>query len=218
MLAIAQTAPHDGPIIIAQLNLVETIIMRVDRTCLVLGIALASAMSVLIAGCGNRQGELSAAPASTSVGTEIDDTVVTTKVKSALFSDPAVKSFDLKVETRKGVVQLSGFVDNQAQIDRTITATRGVEGVRSVENHISLKGGSATVGNAVDDPIITTKVKSALLADPNVKSFDIAVVTRKGEVQLSGFVDSQAQIDRAIAIAHKVDGVTSVGNELSIKK
>jgi hyperosmotically inducible protein len=192
--------------------------MRVDRKLLVLGVTLAGAMSVLIAGCDNRQDKLPTAPARTTVGTEIDDTVVTTKVKSALFADPDIKSFDLKVETRKGAVQLSGFVDNQAQIDRAITTTRGVQGVRSVENSISLKVGSATVGNAVDDGIITTKVKSALLADPNVKSFDIAVVTRKGEVQLSGFVDSQAQIDRAIAIAHKVDGVTSIGNEMSIKK
>ena len=192
--------------------------MRVDRKLLVLGVTLAGAMSVLIAGCDNRQDKLPAAPARTTVGTEIDDTVVTTKVKSALFADPDIKSFDLNVETRKGAVQLSGFVDNQAQIDRAITTTRGVQGVRSVENSISLKVGSATVGNAVDDGIITTQVKSALLADPNVKSFDIAVVTRKGEVQLSGFVDSQAQIDRAIAIAHKVDGVTSIGNEMSIKK
>jgi hyperosmotically inducible protein len=192
--------------------------MRVDRKFLVLGITLAAAMSVLIAGCGNRQGELPKPPASTTIGTEIDDTVVTTKVKSALFADPDIKSFDLKVETRKGKVQLSGFVDNQAQIDRAITTTRGVEGVKSVDNSISLKGASATVGNKIDDAIITTKVKSALLADPSVKSFDIAVVTRKGEVQLSGFVDSQAQIDQAIAIAHKMDGVKSVGNEMSIKK
>ncbi len=192
--------------------------MRVDRKLLVLGVTLAGAMSVLIAGCGNRQDELPTPSASTTVGMEIDDTVVTTKVKSALLSDPDIKSFDLKVETRKGAVQLSGFVDNQAQIDRAITTARGVEGVGSVENNMSLKGGSTTVGNAVDDGIITAKVKSALLADPNVKSSDIAVVTRKGEVQLSGFVDSQAQIDRANAIAHKVDGVTSVGNEMSIKK
>lgn len=192
--------------------------MRVNHKFLVLGVTLAGAVSVLITGCGNRQDELPTPPARTTVGTEIDDTTVTTKVRSALFADPDIKSFDLKVETRKGTVQLSGFVDNQAQIDRAITATRGVEGVRSVENSISLKGGRATVGNAVDDSIITTKVKSALLADPNVKSFDIAVVTRKGEVQLSGFVNSQAQIDQAIAIARKVDGVTRVGNEMNIKK
>ena len=49
-----------------------------------------------------------------------------------------------------------------------------------MENKIALKDGKATVGNTVDDGIITTKVKSALLSDPGVKSFDIAVVTRKG--------------------------------------
>ena len=192
--------------------------MRADRKFLVLGVTLAAAMSVVVAGCGNRQDKLPTPSASTTVGTEIDDTVVTTKVRSALFADPDIKSFDLKVETRKGAVQLSGFVDNQAQINRAITTTRGVDGVRSVKNSIGLKGRSRTVGNVVDDGIITTKVKSALLADPDIKSFDIAVVTRKGEVQLSGFVDSQAQIDQAIAIAHKMDGVKSVGNEMSIKK
>ncbi len=192
--------------------------MRIDRKLIVLGVTLAAAASVLTAGCGNREEAPQAAAAKTTVGTEIDDTVLTTKVKSALFADAEIKSFDLKVETRKGAVQLSGFVDNQAQVERAIAATRAVEGVLSVENAITLKSGSATVGNTVDDGIVTTKVKSALLADPSVKSFDIAVVTRKGEVQLSGFVDNQAQIDLAITLASKVEGVARVDNELSIKK
>jgi len=190
--------------------------MRVTRNFLVLGVALAGAVS-LAAGCGNRQEESSTQPSVSTVGTEIDDTVVTAKVKSTLFADPDIKGIDLKVETRNGVVQLSGFVDNQAQVDRAIAATSGVQGVRSVENGITLKEGKATVGNAVDDGIITARVKSALLAEPNVKSLDIAVSTRKGEVQLSGFVDSQTQMELAIAIARDVDGVTSVGNEMSVK-
>ncbi len=192
--------------------------MRIDRKLLALGMAVAGALTVLTAGCGNRQEDPPKPAASTSVGNEIDDTVVTTKVKSALLADPDIKSFDLKVETRKGAVQLSGFVDSQGQIDRALAATRGVEGVRSVENAISVKSGNETVGNAVDDGIITTKVKSALLADPGVKSFDIAVVTRKGEVQLSGYVNSQAQIDQAVAIARKVEGVANVTVELGIKQ
>src|SRR6185503_5357063 len=107
---------------------------------------------------GNRTDEPKTS-ASTTVGTEIDDTVVTTKVKSALLGDADIKSFDLKVETRKGAVQLSGFVDNQAQIDRAIATTQAVEGVKSIENGITLKDGKATVGNTVDDGIITAKVK-----------------------------------------------------------
>jgi hyperosmotically inducible protein len=175
-------------------------------------------MSVLAAGCSNEPDKAAVSPPAASVGTQLDDTVVTSKVKSALLADPDIKSFDLKVETRKGEVQLAGYVDNQTQIDRALATTRGVEGVKNIENAITIKVGAATVGNALDDGVITAKVKSALLADPNVKSFDIAVVTRKGAVQLSGFVDSQVQIDQAVALVLKVEGVSSIDNEMSIKK
>ena len=192
--------------------------MRINRKNAVLYAALAGAFAVVISGCGSRQEEPPKPVASTTVGTEIDDTVLTTKVKSALLADPDIKSLDLQVETRKGMVQLSGFVDNQTQIDRAVTATRAVAGVTSVENKLSVKEGKATVGSAIDDGVITATVKSALLADPNIKSLDIAVITRKGEVQLSGFVNSQSQIDQATAIARKVDGVTKVDSEMSVKK
>jgi hyperosmotically inducible periplasmic protein len=159
-----------------------------------------------------------APPAKTSVGTKIDDAVVTTKVKTALLGDEQVKGSAIKVETRKGTVQLSGFADNQAQIDRAVNVARGIEGVAGVENAISLRDGSTTVGTKVDDGIITGKVKSALVSDPSVKSLDIAVVTNKGQVQLSGFVDNQAQIDQAVQVARSVQGVTSVDNKMSLKK
>lgn len=206
--------------------------MKVHATASVQGLALACAASILMTGCGNRQVEPRAPsttrlapvagtatpPAGTTVGTEIDDSVITARVKSALLADPDVKSFDIKVQTRKGQVQLSGFVDTEARIDNAVALVRKVEGVSGVENAMSLKDGKATVGNAVDDSILTAKVKSALLADPSVKSFDIAIVTRKGEVQLSGYVDNQMQIDRAIEVARAVEGVRSIGNEMSIKK
>ncbi len=186
--------------------------MKFHPMALVQGLALACAVSILISGCER------APAASTTVGNEIDDSVVTTRVRSALFSDPEVKSLDIKVETRKGQVQLSGYVDTQARIDNAIALTRSVEGVKGVENGMSLKIGKASVGNVFDDGVITAQVKSALLSDPGVKSFDIAIVTRKGQVQLSGYVDNQAQINRAIDVARGVEGVQSIGNEMSIKK
>jgi len=175
-------------------------------------------MTIFIAGCNKPQAAAGTPQPSTTVGTEIDDSVVTARVKSALLSDPDIKSYGFKVETRKGEVQLSGFVDNQTLVDRAIAVARGVPGVKSIENKVSLKGAATTVGNKVDDGVVTTKVKAALLADADVKSFDIAVVTRKGELQLSGFVDNQSQIDRAIEVAHGIEGVRSVSNEMSIKK
>ena len=194
------------------------------RPNVVLGVIFSGAALILVSGCDTREADTRAtapatAPVATSVGTEIDDGVVTAKVKSALLADPDIKSFDLKVETRKGEVMLSGFVSSQAQVDRAILVARGVEGVKAVANKMDLKeGGAATVGNTVDDGIITAKVKSALLADPDIKSLDIAVVTSKGEAQLSGFVDNQTQIDRAIEVARAVDGVKSVASQMSVKK
>jgi hyperosmotically inducible protein len=160
----------------------------------------------------------SPAPATTTVGTDIDDTVVTTRVKTALLADPMSKSFDIQVATRKGQVQLSGFVNAQSDIDNTIALVNKIEGVKGVDNGMSLKTGKVTVGNAVDDTMLTAKVKSALLGDKAMKSFDVAVVTRKGEVQLSGFANDQGQIDRAVQLATAVEGVASVKNEMSIKK
>ncbi|KIO48872.1 BON domain-containing protein [Nitrosospira sp. NpAV] len=195
--------------------------MYTQNRLLVVAITLVSALS--IAGCG-KSGEKAAAPAGpepaakTTVGTEIDDGTITTKVKAALLADEGVKGLDIKVETRKGEVQLSGFVDNQTQIDRAIAVAKGVQGVKNVDNKMDLKTSATTIGDKIDDAVITTKVKAALLTDEGIKSLDIAAVTRDGEVQLSGFVNNQTQIDQATTIARGVEGVKNVINELEIKK
>jgi hyperosmotically inducible protein len=195
--------------------------MNIQNKLLVLTISLVGALSLASCGKSEEKGAKPEGPkpeAKTSVGTDVDDSAITTKVKSALLADADVKSSDIKVETRKGEVQLSGFVDSQAQIDRAIAVAKGVEGVKKVDNKMSLKTTSTTVGDKIDDGVITTKVKAALLADSSVKSSDIGVVTRDGEVQLSGFVDSQSQIERATEVAKGVEGVKRVINEMSVKK
>lgn len=182
------------------------------------GLALVCVLSLWVVGCDRRENAASSPASSTTMGTELDDSVVTTRVKSALLADHDVKSFDIQVETRKGQVQLSGFVDTQERMDKAIALVRQVEGVKGVDNGMTLKEGQATVGDAVDDSVITTRVKSALFAVPEIKSFDIAVETRKGEVQLSGFIDSAEQVDRILAIVRAVEGVQSVTNEMTLKK
>ncbi|MEJ2589271.1 MAG: BON domain-containing protein [Deltaproteobacteria bacterium] len=74
-----------------------------------------------------------------------------------------------------------------------------------------------TPGEYVDDSVITTKVKSLLAGNDFLKSFQIGVETRKGIVQLSGFVNSQQAVDKAGQIARSVQGVTSVKNDLIVK-
>lgn len=72
-------------------------------------------------------------------------------------------------------------------------------------------------GEYVDDSVITTKVKAAIFNEPTLKSAEINVETFKGMVQLSGFVSSQAAINKAVAVARTVAGVTSVKNDMRVK-
>ena len=75
----------------------------------------------------------------------------------------------------------------------------------------------SSTGEVVDDSFITTKIKSMLAADEFLKSFQISVETRKGIVELSGFVDSQKAKDKAGQVARSVEGVKSVVNALIVK-
>ncbi|MDO8887960.1 MAG: BON domain-containing protein [Hydrogenophaga sp.] len=94
---------------------------------------LAVAASVMtLAGC-------STGPKQASAGQYIDDTAITGKVKAAIFNDASLKSAEINVETFKGAVQLSGFVNSQADIQRAVAVTQGVSGVTSVKNDMRLK-------------------------------------------------------------------------------
>jgi len=157
------------------------------------------------------------APAA-SVGTDVDDSVITGKIKAALMANENVKSLDVTVTTSKGNVMLSGFVNSQNQIDISVGIAQSIQGVHNVDNQLTLKTGTTTVGANIDDDVITTKVKSALLNDAVVKSFDISTVTRNGEVQLSGFVDNQSQITHAVDVAHNITGVKSVLNHMTVRQ
>lgn len=86
----------------------------------------------LVSGCAST--ETSSGP-----GEYIDDTVITAKVKGAIFNESTLKSSEINVETFKGVVQLSGFVNSQEDIDTAVSVARRVTGVNSVRNDMELK-------------------------------------------------------------------------------
>jgi osmotically-inducible protein OsmY len=94
---------------------------------LVLTIVLASAW-----GCGSTA-------KTEGTGEYVDDSVITAKVKTAIFNDSTLKVNEINVETFKGVVQLSGFVNSQADINKAVQVARGVAGVKSVKNDMRIK-------------------------------------------------------------------------------
>ena len=74
-----------------------------------------------------------------STGQYVDDSVITTKVKAAIFNDTTLKTLQINVETFKGVVQLSGFVDSAQSVKKAGEVAGGVEGVKEVKNDLIVK-------------------------------------------------------------------------------
>lgn len=90
------------------------------------------ALVTLIAGCaGSSTRE--------STGEYIDDTTITTKVKAEIFNDPILKVLQINVESYKGIVQLSGFVDSKHAVERAAQVAGAVDGVRGVKNSLVVK-------------------------------------------------------------------------------
>lgn len=102
---------------------------RIMRLAPMLAVAM---LMALLVGCASTESR-------SGTGEYIDDTVITSKVKAAIFNDSTLKSAEINVETYKGVVQLTGFVSSQANIDRAVRLARDVEGVKSVRNGMELK-------------------------------------------------------------------------------
>lgn len=93
---------------------------------------LLSFLLIAVAGCASTM-------KSEGTGEYVDDTVITTKVKAEIFNEPTLKSRELNVETFKGIVQLSGFVSSQADINKAMQVARSVKGVKSVKNDMQVK-------------------------------------------------------------------------------
>lgn len=182
------------------------------------GILLAGTLAFCGAGCDRLQPSAETSQKAGSVGAGIDDGILSAKLAAALLAELSTRSYGLKLEVNQGRVHLSGYAQSQADLDRAVQVLRRAEGVKSVDNTAGVKAADPSVGSRVDDGIITARVKTALIADPSVRGFGIGVATSKGEVQLSGFVDTSAQSERALAIARGVEGVRAIDNRIEVKK
>lgn len=168
------------------------------------------------------------------------DAGITTNVKSKMAADDSVKALEINVDTRNGVVTLTGDVDSAIAKERAVQIARTTDGVREVVDNITVTESAPTgglfdrdgvdrgTGNIGDndrqdrnepitgDPGITSAVKAKLLADSTVSGLRIDVDTEDGVVTLTGDVKSKAEADRAVMLARNTDGVTRVVNHLKV--
>ncbi len=151
-----------------------------------------------------------------SAGNLVDDGTIATSVKGSLLAEKGVPSGDVNVEVYKGVVLLSGFVKTQAEKDAAGKVAKNVKDVASVRNEIAVHP-ATSMGTKLDDTVLVSKVKAALVDAKDVKSGQINVEARGGIVQLGGFVSGEKMKARAIEVAKGVSGVKRVDDALFVK-
>jgi len=144
----------------------------------------------------------------------VSDSWLTSKTKIELFADERVKGRQVHVETVKGEVFLRGKVDSEAAKTAAEEIAKGIEGVKGVKNDLQVVAPSAREIVAADDELITQAVTATLARDPLLKKIDVR--TDAGVVVLSGEVPSLALSAKASDLAHRIDGVKSVKNELRV--
>jgi len=160
----------------------------------------------------------------TSLANSLNDATTTATVKSKLLWNRNTQGLDIGVSTRNSVVTLTGEAHSEAARELAERLADNTEGVRDVINEIAVTGRPGTAERAqetasdvageaadvVSDAWVTSKVKSSMLFNRNLDGMDISVMSRNGEVTLSGRVDSQARKQIAIETAQDIRGVDSV--------
>ena len=125
------------------------------------------------------------------------------------------KAFSVKAPADCVKCHKTGGADAKAHAKAPVQTTGANKPVNEKSSTSMSKKESA--GEYVDDAVITTKIKAAVLKEPSLKSAEINVETYKGTVQLSGFVRSRADINKAVEVAKGVEGVKSVKNDMVLK-
>jgi hyperosmotically inducible periplasmic protein len=144
----------------------------------------------------------------------VSDSWLTSKTKIALFGDDRVKGTEVRVETQNGQVYLRGKVDSQEAKSASEEIAKGVEGVKSVKNDLQVVAPTARKTVEANDKQITKSVETTLHKDASLKKIDVR--TDNGVVVLSGEVPNISASAKASEMAHRVDGVKAVKNELRV--
>lgn len=180
-------------------------LFSVKRSLRLTATSLAGAGLLLLAGCASSM---------VPERTQNRDSGITSVLEESLSTNEGVKAGQVNVETREGQVYLSGVVETEEarrEAGRIAWRTEGVKGV-----HNDLTVGERTVGSWVDDVMISSTVKSKLIANSEIKAGDIDVSSSQGVVTLIGRVGSQLIKTDAERIARGTRGVSDVNNELLV--
>ena len=148
-------------------------------------------------------------------GRMMDDSTITTRINNAMIKDDLVKVHQIDVDTVGGHVTLSGVVKTRAESQRAAKIAKQEAGVKSVRNNLQV--GEKTWGESFNDKWLVSKIKSKLIAEPEIRSLNIDVDVHKGIVTLTGIVGDNYQKKRAIEVAKATEGTRRVVDNLKVK-
>lgn len=151
---------------------------------------------------------------------EHSDAWITTKIQTRLLLKGNVSMVKTGVEVKDGVVTLTGTADSVAQKELTTAYVKDVEGVKSVNNLLTVPeppADSRTVSERIDDASITALVKYALLTHKSTSALATSVTTKNGNVAIAGEAASDAERDLVTHLAEGVNGVKMVSNNMKVK-
>ncbi|RZQ56142.1 osmotically-inducible protein OsmY [Pseudidiomarina tainanensis] len=174
---------------------------------------LITALVVSLSGCaaalvGATAVGISAATDTRSIGTQIDDQTIEVRVITALKGDDRLDDSRVQVVSFNRSVLLLGQVTNSSLRDLASHIVRNTQGVDRVHNELKVAP-VISLGQISKDTYITSKIKAKFIANENIKTSDIKVVTENGEVALMGLVERDIA-RQAIDIARNINGVTRV--------
>ncbi len=147
------------------------------------------------------------------------DIGITTAVKTKLAADDTVKAYKIDVDTKEGVVTLTGNVETAEVKSHAVEVARNTKGVTSVVDQLSVAPppvATSGIKEVLTDTAITTAVKAALLADPVSSGLKVHVDTSNAVVTLTGTISSDEEKTRAEDVAKATAGVSSVVNNLTV--
>lgn len=149
-----------------------------------------------------------------SIGSQVDDATITTKINAKMTANPDVSAFRIDVDTQRGVVRLSGTVKHpQAKVEAERIA-RETKGVVRVVNDLVV--GRRSFGERIDDASIVTKIKAKLTGSSEVNPLNVDVDSKEGVVTLSGRVETPQARRAAGRLARNTKGVREVHNRIQV--
>lgn len=144
-----------------------------------------------------------------------EDANLSTAVKNRLADDSLGTAYRIDVDVVEGHVTLSGVVKSTEEANRAVRLAKTVQGVKGVRNNLQV--GDRSFSDAMSDSWVSSKVKSALVAEPGVRSLNIDVDVYLGVVTLTGLVNSQTERTKALAVARRIEGVKRVVDNLKVR-